>query len=101
MRTMLGVAALIIISLCSVANAQKCENPSWNYCGSAIDKCCPAERPYACINLTSPMHGQMTPGGPQQTVPRGWSGCVRPGTLLSATAWQNNCEVWVQCNDQD
>lgn len=70
------------LTLCGAAQAQKCENPDWNYCGGAIDKCCPPQRSYACINLLAPMR-----------MPRGWSGCVRPGSMFSAAAWENSCET--------
>src|SRR5512140_3347563 len=79
--------------MASHASAQsKCENPGWNYCGRSIDKCCPPERPNACINLKVSMRGAMTRGGPIQTVPRGWSGCVGPATVVSEAAWANNCQ---------
>lgn len=92
----LGATALIA-SDASASN--KCENTAWNYCGRAINKCCPPERPYACINLRAPMRGQVVRGGPMLQAPRGWSGCVGPATPVSQAAWVNNCQRWVLCQE--
>ena len=77
----------------------KCENGAWNYCGSSIDKCCPPDRPFACINVTKEMRGTMVRGGPTITVPRGWSGCVGPAAPDSQAAWSSNCTRWVKCSE--
>jgi len=94
----LAVCAAALTSTGARAS-DKCENTAWNYCGRALDKCCPPERPYACINLRSPMQGQVVRGGPMMRAPRGWSGCVGPATPVSQAAWQNNCTRWVLCRE--
>lgn len=90
----------IIVLVSGHANASpKCENEAWNYCGSSIDKCCPPDRPFACINVRKEMRGAMVSGGPQITVPRGWSGCVGPATPVSQAAWSSNCTRWTKCSE--
>ncbi len=102
MRSMTWAVALGLCASALIAGAagasSKCEDTRWSYCGKSIDKCCPPERPYACINLKSEMHGAMTRGGPLVTVPRGWSGCVGPATPVSQAAWANNCRRWTLCS---
>ena len=82
------------------ANASpRCENNTWNYCGSSIDKCCPPDRPFACINVRKEMRGALVHGGPATNVPRGWSGCVGPATAESQAAWSSSCTRWVKCSE--
>jgi len=47
------------------------------------------------------MHGSFSPGAPIQAVPRGWSGCVGPAAPVSQEARANNCQQWIQCDDQN
>ncbi len=99
-RLLLALAAATLVTGSADAGS-KCENTQWSYCGRSIDKCCPPERPYACINLKSTMHGRMQGSGPIVDVPRGWSGCVGPATAQSKATWAKSCQRWVLCNDQN
>jgi hypothetical protein len=95
------MALWVIVLIASEARADsRCENTSWNYCGQALDKCCPSDRPYACINVRTTMQGAVTRGEPITTVPRGWSGCVAPATPISQAAWANNCSQFLLCQNQ-
>ena len=102
-----SISWVVLLALCAtvlvagkVSADGRCDNTSWNYCGRSLNKCCPPERPYACINVRTTMHGAMTRGGPIVAVPRGWSGCVGPATPVSQAAWASNCQQWRLCSNQ-
>lgn len=94
------VFAFATVLVAGHANSSpKCANEAWNYCGSSIDKCCPPDRPFACINVRKEMHGALVHGGPTTNVPRGWSGCVGPATAVSQAEWSSSCTRWVKCSE--
>jgi hypothetical protein len=84
----LAVGAVISIAATGETRAGECSNPTPLSC-PGINKCCPRDKPNACVNLRA-RH-------PRNLAPIGWSGCVQPASLESEVFWSRGCAIWVRC----